>query len=85
MNNLKALAEKQLRDSITDTEMEKAEPYARRKLAWIIHRQGDSEGKRLEPWYLAQLIAEIVYQRRLATACIIHNALMDIKKDCATL
>lgn len=83
MNNLKALVEKELGDSINDSELEKAEQYARRKLDWIISREGDAQGERLKPWYLAKLISETVYQNRFSEACMIHNALMNIKIDCA--
>jgi hypothetical protein len=83
LNNLKALVEKELGDSINDSELEKAEQYARRKLDWIISREGDAQGERLKPWYLAKLISETVYQNRFSEACMIHNALMNIKIDCA--
>ncbi len=83
MSNLKALAEIELGDSISDDEMKKAEQYARRKLDWIISREGDAQGERRQPWYLAMLISETVYQNRFSEACRIHNELMNIEKDCA--
>lgn len=84
MSNLKALAEIELGDSISDHEMKKAEQYARRKLDWIINREGDAQGKRRQPWYLAMLIAETVSQDRFSEICRIHNELiMNIEKDCA--
>lgn len=96
MNNIRTLVEKELECTITDEEMVKAEKYARRKLDWIIRREGDAQGERLKPWYLIQLIAETVYQNRFSQACMEHfrltnelSALVDIqldtKKDCAAL
>lgn len=83
MNNLKSLVEKELGSSINDSELKEAEQYARRKLEWIISREGDAQGERLKPWYLAKLISETVCQNRFSEACMIHNALMNIKIDCA--
>lgn len=45
---------------IGPSEWDKAKAYAERKLHRIIEREGDADGARREPWYLAQLIAETV-------------------------
>lgn len=62
---LKATAEKYLGDSISTDEWGKAKESAERKLEWIIGREGDADGARREPWYMAQLIAEAVRASRL--------------------
>ena len=79
MNNLKTLVEEELGAIITDGEMQKAEHRARRKLEWIISREGDAEGERLKPWYLVHLIAEEVYKYRLSAECLIQNSKIDRK------
>ncbi|MDU5080275.1 hypothetical protein [uncultured Tissierella sp.] len=61
MTDLRLLVENELGYSISDTQMDKSEKYARRKLSWIISREGDNKGKRLEPKYLAKLIAETFF------------------------
>lgn len=94
--NIRELVEKKLECTITDEEMAKAEKYAKRKLNWIIQREGDSQGERLKPWYLTQLIAEAIKQNRFSNACTEYYRLtnelsalvdihMDTKKDCAAL
>lgn len=66
---LKQLAELYLSDFMSDSEYEKAEKQAKRKLARIIEREGDADGERLKPYYLAQLIAEAVTAERLSNYC----------------
>ena len=44
----------------TDEEMERALPRAERKLRWILDREGDAEGMRLQPWYLGKLVEEAI-------------------------
>lgn len=51
---------------ISENEYAQAEKRAKNKLARIIERNGDLNGVRLQPWYLAQLIAEAVRENRLA-------------------
>ena len=46
----------------TDEEMEHALPRAERKLQWIINREGDAEGMRLQPWYLGKLVEEAIVE-----------------------
>lgn len=43
---------------LTDAEWEYALPLAKRKLDWIISREGDANGKRCKPYYLGKLVAE---------------------------
>lgn len=40
-----------------------------RKLGWIISREGDADGERLKPYYLAQLIAEAIKSDFLTKEC----------------
>lgn len=62
---LRTLTEKYLGASILPGEWDKAKEDAERKLRWIIGREGDADGARREPWYMAQLIAEAVRASRL--------------------
>lgn len=51
---------------IEPSEWDKAKAYAERKLKGIIEREGDGDGARRQPWYLAQLIAETVQGSRIS-------------------
>lgn len=64
--DLKQQAEGYLGTSIQDCEWDKNREQAERKLGWIISREGDADGTRREPWYLAQLIAEAVRVSRFS-------------------
>ncbi len=75
--------EKILGAKVTDEEMALAEERASDKLAYIIRIEGDLDGERRKPWYLARLIAEAVYQSRLSAETL--NNLTGNKKDCAAL
>jgi hypothetical protein len=67
---LRRLAEEFLGGEIFDFEFAKAKEYAERKLFdWIIPREGDLDGERREPWYLAKLIEEAVRASRLSEYC----------------
>ena len=57
---LQQQAEQYLGTAIDPLEWDGAKAYAERKLKRIIDREGDADGARREPWYLAQLIAETV-------------------------
>lgn len=46
----------------TDDEMKQALPRAEKKLRWIINREGDAEGMRLQPWYLGKLVEEAIIE-----------------------
>ena len=46
-------------------ELAEAIPVAKRKLDLIIEREGDADGKRIEPKYLAMLIAEVLRSQRI--------------------
>lgn len=63
---LQQQAEAYLGTAIEPCEWDKARAYAERKLAGIIEREGDADGARREPWYLAQLIAESVKGSRFS-------------------
>ena len=62
-SSIKELAEKYLGSPIEPEEWSKAE--AERKAVDIILREGDLDGQREEPWYIAQLAAEAVSAGRL--------------------
>ncbi|MCD8311247.1 MAG: hypothetical protein LUD43_01905 [Firmicutes bacterium] len=54
---------------LTDEEWNDAYPDAKRKLDWIISREGDADGERLKPYYLGKLVQEIVTQNAFSTYC----------------
>lgn len=60
-------AEQYLGTAIDPLEWDDAKAYAEHKLKRIIEREGDAGGARREPWYLAQLIAEIVRGNRFSS------------------
>ena len=64
--DLRALAEKYAGGTILECEWWRALESASRKLAWIISREGDADGERREPYYLAMLIAEAVKASRFS-------------------
>lgn len=59
-------AEYYLGTEIEPSEWGEAKAYAERKLKGIIDREGDGDGARRQPWYLAQLIAETVRGSRFS-------------------
>lgn len=63
---LKQLAERYFGREIPEPEYSEAVISARRKLAWIINREGDAGGERQKPYYLAQLVSEAVRASRLS-------------------
>ena len=58
--------EQYLGTAIDPLEWDGAKAYAEHKLKRIIDREGDADGARREPWYLAQLIAETVRGNRFS-------------------
>lgn len=77
---LKQLAELFLQDFLSDGEFEEAEKQAKRKLARIIEREGDADGERLKPYYLAQLVAEAVTAERFSNYCRDIHVLRTLEK-----
>jgi len=63
---LHELSEKYLGGRIENSEYPRAYRYAKRKLEQIINREGDLNGERRKPYYIAQLIAETVSSNRLS-------------------
>lgn len=63
---LREQAEQYLCTEIEPSEWDKAKAYAEQKLKGIIEREGDGDGARRQPWYLAQLIAETVRGSRFS-------------------
>ena len=66
----KSLIQKQVGIEVTDEEVEENMPYAKRKLSHIISREGDLNGERNQPWYLATLLGEIINMDRFSHYCI---------------
>lgn len=83
MNDFKAIVEMEVGDKVSDEEIVNAEIYARNKRYNIVKNEGDANGKRSKPYYLAKLTAETVLQNRAMDYCLLHNLQMNIKKDCA--
>ncbi|MCD7891567.1 MAG: hypothetical protein LUG26_07480 [Ruminococcus sp.] len=63
---LKRQAESYLGTEIKQSEWDSARAYAGRKLKLIIEREGDLDGERRKPYYIAQLIAEAVRSDRFS-------------------
>lgn len=87
-SSLQQQAESYLGGTIEPSEWDKAKEEAERKLGRIIDREGDADGTRREPWYLAQLIAEAVRSSRisqftidLACLCRYADEQMGLKKE----
>lgn len=78
-------AENFLGNSICDFEYLEAKRYAEHKLFnHIIPREGDMDGKRLEPCYLAMLIQEAVSQDRFSRYCETEFRHAPVMRDDAT-
>lgn len=69
MDEIKALAEKYLGAEISQELFELELPAAMRKLEWIISREGDADGERTKPYYIAQLVAEIIRSDVMTAYC----------------
>ena len=65
----KSLIKKQVGIEVTDDEIEEHMPYAKRKLSHIISREGDLNGERNKPWFLATLLGEIINMERFSQYC----------------
>ena len=76
---LQQQAERHLGSEIRPSELEAARAYAERKLAYIIDREGDANGARRQPDYLAQLIAETVRGSRLSRCLNEINKLRELQ------
>lgn len=68
--DFKELVEQHYELPVTQAEIDEALPQAQRKLDWIISREGDLDGKRKEPTYLAILVGEIINMERFSRYCI---------------
>jgi hypothetical protein len=60
LTEVKDEAENYLGRQITTPQWEKALMQATRKLAFIIEREGDSNGERTKPYYLGKLVEEAI-------------------------
>lgn len=70
-------------DAITDSEYVKAKKYADHKLKIIIEQEGDADGERCKPYYLAQLISETVRANRFSVTTVTHIRALQELFDCA--
>lgn len=66
MGNLKQLVEQCGQAFVYQEEIDIYLPHAQRKLELIISREGDGNGERLKPYYLAQLLWEIISLERFS-------------------
>ncbi len=85
VRNMKASLQQQMEQylgtEIKPSEWAEAKARAEHKLASIIEREGDLNGARREPWYLAQLIAEAVQANALSIKFKQLADLQRAKKD----
>lgn len=70
MDEIKSLAEEYLGIPIPQEVFEDVVPQALRKLEWIIDREGDANGERLKPYYLAKLVEEAIRQEVMTIYCM---------------
>lgn len=68
----------------TDEEMEKALPRAERKLRWILDREGDAEGMRLQPWYLGKLLEEAITEEEFSRFTMARCLEIEARRQAAT-
>ena len=66
MGNLKQLVEQCGGAVVYQEEIDICLPHAIRKLKLIIGREGDGNGERLKPYYLAQILWEIISLERFS-------------------
>lgn len=72
MDEIKMLAEKYLGAKVSQELFETKIPIAQRKLEWVIKREGDAAGERKKPYYLAQLVAEIIRSDVMTMCCMLN-------------
>jgi transcriptional regulator with XRE-family HTH domain len=68
-NQLLGLVNNRLEAPVTEDEVIVAIPPVMEKLQRIIQREGDADGVRLKPQYIAKLIAEHIRNERFAAEC----------------
>ena len=71
MNEIKELAEKYLGTKIGQEVFEAELTQAKHKLDRIIRNEGDANGERKKPYYIAQLVAEIIKSDILTIKCMV--------------
>ena len=67
---LKEMVEKYAGYDIKQEEIDIFLPQAERKLELIIQREGDHDGERRKPYYIAMLLSEIIGVERLSAYCL---------------
>lgn len=67
--NLKEMVEKYAETKVLQEEIDVYYPQAERKLQLIIQREGDHNGERRKPYYIAMLLAEIINIERFSAYC----------------
>ena len=66
MQTIKGTVEELSNNSVSLEKIELCLPQAVRKLDLIIKREGDGNGERLKPYYLAKLLCEIISMERFS-------------------
>ena len=69
---------------LTEEEWNQALPKAERKLQRIIDREGDANGKRLEPWYLGKLVEEAVIEEAFSRYTIARSLEIQAQRQAAS-
>lgn len=67
--DFKEMVEKYAEIEVTQEEIDVFLPQAKRKHSHIINREGDLNGERNQPWYLATLLGEIINMERFSEYC----------------
>lgn len=70
MEEIKGLAEKYLGAAISEELFIAEAETVANKHAWIISREGDADGERTKPYYVAQLFAEAIRSDILTVQCM---------------
>lgn len=70
LKQIKRLVEEYAQGAVYQEEIDVYLPHAKRKLELIISREGDGNGERLKPYYLAQLLWEIISLERFSRRII---------------
>lgn len=68
---------------LTDSEWSHALPRAEHKLRWIIGREGDANGTRLQPWYLGKLVEEAVNQEAFSQYTFMRSMTIEAQRQIA--
>lgn len=81
--DFKEMVEKYAEIEVTQEEIDAYLPQAKRKLSHIVNLEGDLDGERNQPWYLATLLGEIINMERFSEYCrrVSCRIMPDITKE----